>query len=119
MVKAPGVLVVNPQLPVRSFDEFVKYLKANPGKVTYASAGNGTISHMWAELFKSTTNTFMVHIPYRGAGPALNDLLSRPARCRTSSPRRSARRWTRCSASAASRTSPSTEELAGAPQSAS
>jgi tripartite-type tricarboxylate transporter receptor subunit TctC len=76
IVKAPGVLVVHPDLPARTFDELIRHLKAQPGKVTYASAGNGTISHMWAELFKSTTNTFMVHIPYRGAGPALNDLLA-------------------------------------------
>jgi tripartite-type tricarboxylate transporter receptor subunit TctC len=75
IVKAPGVVVVSASLPVRSFDEFIRYLKANPGKVTYASPGNGTIGHMWGELFKSTTNTFMVHIPYRGAGPALNDVL--------------------------------------------
>jgi tripartite-type tricarboxylate transporter receptor subunit TctC len=75
LVKAPGVLVVNAKLPVNSFEEFIKYLKANPGKVSYASAGNGTIGHMWAELFKSTTNTFMLHIPYRGAGPAITDLL--------------------------------------------
>ena len=75
LVKAPGVLVVNAKLPVNSFEEFVKYLKANPGKVSYASPGNGTIGHMWGELFKSTTNTFMVHIPYRGAGPALNDVI--------------------------------------------
>lgn len=76
IVKAPGVVVVNASLPVRTFDEFIRYLKANPGKVTYASPGNGTIGHMWGELFKSTTNTFMVHIPYRGSGPALNDLLA-------------------------------------------
>ncbi|MCW5650625.1 MAG: tripartite tricarboxylate transporter substrate binding protein BugE [Ramlibacter sp.] len=76
VVKAPGVLVVSQALPVRNYAEFIKYLKANPGKVTYASPGNGTIGHMWAELFKSTTNTFMVHIPYRGAGPAKNDLLA-------------------------------------------
>jgi tripartite-type tricarboxylate transporter receptor subunit TctC len=75
LVKAPGVLVINAKLPVENFDEFVKYLKANPGKVSYASAGNGTIGHMWAELFKSTTNTFMVHIPYRGAAPVLTDLI--------------------------------------------
>jgi tripartite-type tricarboxylate transporter receptor subunit TctC len=75
LVKAPGVLVVSAKLPVNSFEEFIKYLKANPGKVSYASAGNGTIGHMWAELFKSTTNTFMLHIPYRGAGPAITDLL--------------------------------------------
>ncbi len=76
IVKAPGVLVVSANLPVSNFAEFIKYLKANPGKVTFASPGNGTIGHMWAELFKSTTNTFMLHIPYRGAGPAKNDLLA-------------------------------------------
>ena len=76
LVKAPGVLVINAALPVTSFPELIKYLKANPGKVTFASPGNGTIGHMWGELFKSTTNTFMVHIPYRGAGPALNDVVA-------------------------------------------
>ena len=76
LVKAPGVLAVHSSVPANNLAEFIKYLKANPGKVTYASAGNGTIGHMWAELFKSTTNTFMVHIPYRGAGPAMNDVLS-------------------------------------------
>lgn len=76
VVKAPGVLVVNAKLPVKNFAEFVRYVKANPGKLTYASPGNGTIGHMWAELFKSTTGTFMAHIPYRGAGPALNDVVA-------------------------------------------
>ena len=76
LVKAPGVLVVNAAMPVTNYAELVKYLKANPGKVTFASPGNGTIGHMWGELFKSTTNTFMVHIPYRGAGPALNDVIA-------------------------------------------
>ncbi|WP_255491255.1 tripartite tricarboxylate transporter substrate-binding protein, partial [Raoultella sp. 18073] len=52
-----------------------KYLKANPGKISYATPGNGTIGHMWGELFKSVTGTAMVHIPYRGAGPAVNDVL--------------------------------------------
>jgi tripartite-type tricarboxylate transporter receptor subunit TctC len=75
LVKAPGVLVINPKLPVNSFDDFLKYLKANPGKVSYASPGNGTIGHMWGELFKSTTNTFMLHIPYRGTGPAMTDVI--------------------------------------------
>jgi tripartite-type tricarboxylate transporter receptor subunit TctC len=75
LVKAPGVVVVNASLPVRNFAELIAYLKANPGKLSYASPGNGTIGHMWGELFKSTTNTFMVHIPYRGAGPALNDVV--------------------------------------------
>ena len=76
LVKAPGVLVVNAKLPVNTLEELIKYLKANPGKVSYASPGNGTIGHMWGELFKSTTNTFMVHIPYRGAGPAITDVIS-------------------------------------------
>jgi tripartite-type tricarboxylate transporter receptor subunit TctC len=75
LVKAPGVLVVNAKLPVNTIEEFIQYLKANPGKVSYASPGNGTIGHMWAEMFKSATNTFMLHIPYRGAGPAITDLL--------------------------------------------
>jgi tripartite-type tricarboxylate transporter receptor subunit TctC len=75
LVKAPGVLVVNSKLPVNTLEELIKYLKANPGKVSYASPGNGTIGHMWGELFKSTTNTFMVHIPYRGAGPAIADVI--------------------------------------------
>jgi tripartite-type tricarboxylate transporter receptor subunit TctC len=77
IVKAPGVIVINPaKLPVANFAELVKYLKANPGKVSYATPGNGTIGHMWGELFKSSTGTSMVHIPYRGAGPALNDVLA-------------------------------------------
>ena len=74
IVKAPGVIVINPAvLPINSFQELVKYLKAHPGKVSYATPGNGTIGHMWGELFKSVTGTSMVHIPYRGAGPALKD----------------------------------------------
>lgn len=76
IVKAPGVLAVHPSVKAGTIAEFIALLKANPGKVTYASPGNGTIGHMWAELFKSTTKTFMLHIPYRGAGPALTDLLA-------------------------------------------
>ena len=75
LVKAPGVLVVPATLGVRTFDEFLKRVKANPGKLSYASPGNGTIGHLWAEQFKRSTGTFMVHVPYRGAGPALNDLI--------------------------------------------
>ena len=76
MVKAPGVIVVNPKaLPVKDMAELVAYLKANPGKVSYATPGNGTIGHMWGELFKRATGTDMLHIPYRGAGPAINDVL--------------------------------------------
>lgn len=77
LVKAPGVIVINPtELPsVKNFNDLVTYLKTNPGKVSYASPGNGTIGHMWGELFKRSTGTSMVHVPYRGAGPALNDVL--------------------------------------------
>ncbi|MDU7588493.1 MAG: tripartite tricarboxylate transporter substrate-binding protein, partial [Acidovorax sp.] len=76
IVKAPGIIVVNPKvLPVKDFADLVKHLKAHPGKVEYATPGNGTIGHMWGELFKSATGTSMVHIPYRGAGPATNDVL--------------------------------------------
>lgn len=75
LVQAPGVLLVNATLPVKNFNEFLAYLKANPDKLSYASTGNGTISQMWAELFKTSTGTKMTHVPYKGAGPALNDLL--------------------------------------------
>jgi tripartite-type tricarboxylate transporter receptor subunit TctC len=73
----PNVLVVNPQrLPAKTYDEFFKYLKANPGKLNYGSAGNGTSHHLTVELYKTLTRTFVTHIPYRGAGPALQDLLA-------------------------------------------
>ena len=63
LVQAPGVLVVHPSLPVNNFAELLAYLKANPDKLSYASTGNGTISQMWAELFKTTTGTAMMHVP--------------------------------------------------------
>lgn len=76
IVKAPGVIVLNPSiLPVNNFAELVAYLKAHPGKVSYATPGNGTIAHMWGEQFKRSTGTEMLHIPYRGAGPAINDVM--------------------------------------------
>ena len=76
IVKAPGVLVINPKLiPAKNLAEFVAYLKANPGKVSYATPGNGTIGHMWGAQFLKSTGTDMHHIPYRGAGPAINDVL--------------------------------------------
>ena len=75
LCKAPIALVVHPSLPVNSTPEFIAYLKKNPGKVSYGSPGNGSNNHMLAELFKSATNTFMLHIPYRGTGPAMADLL--------------------------------------------
>ena len=75
LVKAPGVLVVNTQLAVKDMSAFLKRLRDNPGKLVYASPGNGTIGHLWAEIFKSSTQTFMVHIPYRGAAQAVTDLI--------------------------------------------
>ena len=76
LVKAPGVLVVHPSVPANTLAEFIKYVRANPAKLSFASPGNGTIGHLWGELFKSSTNTFMLHIPYRGSGPALNDVMA-------------------------------------------
>ena len=76
LVKAPGVLVVNTQLGVKDVPAFLKLLRDSPGKLVYASPGNGTIGHMWAEIFKSSTQTSMVHVPYRGAAQAVTDLIS-------------------------------------------
>jgi len=76
LVRAPGVLVVPAALGVTTLAAFLKLLNEQPGKLSYASPGNGTIGHMWGELFKSSTRTFMLHIPYRGAAPAVNDLLA-------------------------------------------
>jgi tripartite-type tricarboxylate transporter receptor subunit TctC len=75
LVKAPGVLVVSSKMGVSTFGDFVKQVAANPGKYSYASPGNGTIGHMWAEQFRRSTNTQMTHVPYRGAAPAINDLI--------------------------------------------
>lgn len=73
----PNVVVINPQrMQVDSFSEFQKALQANPGKYNYASAGNGTGHHLVVEMYKSMTATVVTHIPYRGAGPALQDLLA-------------------------------------------
>ena len=72
----PQVIVVNPQVPAKTLPELLAYIKANPGKLNYGSAGNGTSHHLAGELFKLQTKTFITHIPYRGAGPALQDLLA-------------------------------------------
>lgn len=74
LAAVPNVLAVSNQLPVKNVAEFIAYLKANPGKVTYASQGNGSTSHLTASLFQSLTGTQMVHIPYKGTAPALTDL---------------------------------------------
>ncbi len=71
----PLALMVRPTLPVSSVQQLLDYAKRNPAKLVYASGGNGTSQHLTAELMKSMSSTFMLHIPYRGAGPALADLL--------------------------------------------
>ena len=73
---ATNVITTHPSLPAKNLQEFISYLKANPGKVSYASQGNGSLSHIGTEMFKLQTQTSMVHIPYRGSGPALQDVLS-------------------------------------------
>jgi len=73
--RGTGVLVVNPSLPVKTVAELVAYAKANPGKITVASAGTGSAPHMFWELFRATTGVDMVHVPYRGGGPAVTDLV--------------------------------------------
>jgi tripartite-type tricarboxylate transporter receptor subunit TctC len=75
IARGPGVLVVHPSLPVKSVPELIAYAKSNPGKVTVASAGIGSAPHMYWELFRSVTGADMVHVPYRGGGPAVTDLL--------------------------------------------
>ena len=72
----PNVLVVNPSLPVNSIAQFVEYAKKNPGRLSYGSAGQGSLTHLTMELFKMQLNTFLVHIPYRGIAPAFTDLIA-------------------------------------------
>jgi len=72
----PLWLVVNPALPVRSVAEFIAYARANPGRISYASSSSGGATHLAGELFKQMTGTDMVHVPYRGSGPAVQDLIA-------------------------------------------
>src|SRR5215475_2325594 len=72
----PSVMVVNPSVPAKTVSEFIAYAKANPGKLNFASPGNGTGPHLVGELFKAITGINMVHVPYRGVAPALTDLFS-------------------------------------------
>jgi len=74
-VKVPHVLVVNPAVPAKSVQEFIALAKARPGKLNYGSGGNGTNTHLAGELFKSVTGTDIVHVPYKGAGAVLADLM--------------------------------------------
>jgi tripartite-type tricarboxylate transporter receptor subunit TctC len=75
IARAPGILVVHPSVEARSVPELIAYAKANPGKLTVASAGVGSAPHMFWELFRSLTGVDLLHVPYRGGGPALTDLL--------------------------------------------
>ena len=74
-MRVPNVMTVNSQIEARTVAEFIAYVKANPGKVNMASAGNGTSVHLSGEMFMAMTDAKMQHVPYRGSGPAINDLL--------------------------------------------
>jgi tripartite-type tricarboxylate transporter receptor subunit TctC len=76
ITRSPNIMEINPKFPATTVSEFIEYCKANPGKVNMASSGIGTSVHMSGELFQAMTGTKMVHVPYRGAGPALTDLLA-------------------------------------------
>lgn len=76
LVAATNVVAVHPSLPVNTLPELIAYLKKNPGKVSYASQGNGSLSHIGTELFKQQTGTDMLHIPYKGSGQAIADVVS-------------------------------------------
>lgn len=73
---ATNVIAVHPSVPVSNLKEFIAYAKAHPGRLSYASQGNGSLSHIGTEMFKSLTGTSIVHIPYRGSGPAIQDVLA-------------------------------------------
>ena len=76
VAKVPNVLAVNASMPVKNIPELVAYLKANPGKVNYGSGGNGSAAHLAMEYFKMNTQTFIVHVPYRGTAPAVMDTVA-------------------------------------------
>ena len=75
IVRVPQLMQVNPSLPVKSVPEFIAYAKANPGKIAMGSGGNGSPAHVIGEYFKLMTGTYLTHVPYRGAAPAVSDLL--------------------------------------------
>ena len=110
VARSPNILVVHPSVPAQSLRQLIDYAKANPGRLTYASQGNGSSGHIVAEQFKQVAGTDIAHVPYRGAAPAVQDLVAghvtmmfdiltlavpqvKPARCaRSRSPRRSGSR---------------------------
>jgi tripartite-type tricarboxylate transporter receptor subunit TctC len=75
IIRGPLAVLVHPSVPAKTIPEFIAFAKANPGKISMASAGNGNATHLAGELFKVMTNTDMTHVPYRGAAPAVTDLL--------------------------------------------
>jgi tripartite-type tricarboxylate transporter receptor subunit TctC len=75
VIRYPSVMVVNPSVPAKSVPEFIVYAKANPGKINMASGGTGTPPHLAGELFKMMAGVDLIHVPYRGNGPAFNDLI--------------------------------------------
>ncbi|WP_427184163.1 Bug family tripartite tricarboxylate transporter substrate binding protein [Bordetella bronchialis] len=76
LVSSPHVIAVNPKLPVRTLKELVEYAQAHPGELNYATSGNGSVPHIGMELFKQKTGVQITHVPYKGAGPAVQDVLS-------------------------------------------
>jgi tripartite-type tricarboxylate transporter receptor subunit TctC len=76
IVRAPHVMQVNPEVPVTTVPEFIAYAKANPGKISMGSGGNGSPAHVIGEQFKMMTGADLVHVPYRGGAPALTDLIT-------------------------------------------
>jgi tripartite-type tricarboxylate transporter receptor subunit TctC len=76
VASVPNILIVNPALPVQTEKELITYLKANPNKVSFGSAGNGSVEHLSGEMFRFMTGTDIVHIPYKGGAPMLADLMS-------------------------------------------
>ncbi len=76
LAKVPSLFVIHPDVPAKNFKEFVAYVRSNPGKLNYGSAGNASAGHLAMEYLKLVTGMFMTHIPYRGTGPALTDLIA-------------------------------------------
>ena len=85
--REPAVMVVHPSVPANTVPEFITYAKANPGKINFASGGIGAPSHVFGELFKMSTGVDLVHVPYRGAGPAVTGLLGNPCQRRSNTSR--------------------------------